>query len=278
MKSSEWNFRTSDDLQLFAREWVPERKPKAIVCLVHGLGEHCGRYTHVGEALCKGGYVMLGFDLRGHGRSEGPRGHTPSFEQIMKDMDGYLEEAEKRFPGHSRFLYGHSLGGILVLNYALRRKPTLAGVIATGSGLRTALEKQKMKVTFAKVMGRLLPKMTLPSGLDPNTISQNPDIVQAYINDPLVHDQISLGMARNLMEAIQWAFAHAPEFPVPLLIMHGVEDRLGFKEGSQEFADLVKKDCTLKLWDGLYHELHNEPERADVFKYIIDWMDLQVKK
>ncbi len=269
--SSTW--QTNDGLQLFAQAWLPESTPRAVVCLVHGLGEHSGRYRHVAAALTEAGYVLLGFDLRGHGRSEGPRGHTPAFKAFMDDIDQLLQEAAQRFPHLPLFLYGHSLGGILVLNYALRRQPELAGVIATGSGLRTALEHQTAKLALVQVLGRILPTVTLPSGLNPQDLSRDPDVVRAYVNDPLVHDRLSLGAARGLLKAIRWAFEHATEFPVPLLLMHGRADRLGSAKGSQEFADLVQGDCTLKLWDGLYHEIHNELEQQQVFETMIAWLE-----
>lgn len=276
MNAFDWVWKSHDGLDMFAQGWAPE-KPKAVICLTHGLGEHSGRYAHVGATFARAGYVVLGLDLRGHGRSGGQRGHAPSFEHFMKDLDGFLAEIRQRYPGLPLFLYGHSLGGILVLNYILRRKPDLHGVVATASGLRTALELQSDKVMLAKVLGTLVPAASLPSGLEPKTISRDPQVVSAYINDPLIHYRVSLGMGKDLLAASAWAIAHAHEFPLPLLIMHGTADRLGFKEGSQEFAARVPKDCTLKLWDGLYHEIHNEPEQDEVFKFTLAWLDERLK-
>lgn len=279
MKTQEWNWQTHDGLQVYSKEWKPEGKPKAVVCLVHGLGEHVGRYEHVGKVLAEAGYALLGADLRGHGKTEGQRGHSPSYEVFMQDIDGLLREAAKRYPGVPVFLYGHSLGGILVLNYALRRKPAIQGVISTGAGLRTALEQQKMKVFLAKVLGSIMPTGSMASGLDPNSISLDPAVVEAYIHDPLVHNRISFAMGKHSLAAIAWIFSHASEFHIPLLIMHGRKDQLGYPQGSQEFAGLIPKElCTLRLWDGLTHEIHNEPEKAEVFKVMVDWLDAQIKK
>jgi len=274
MDMFEWTFKSSDGLDLYARGWAPKGKPKAMVALIHGLGEHVGRYAHVGAALTEKGYALLGFDLRGHGKSGGPRGHLPSFEAFMTDIDRFLEETAERYPGLPQFLYGHSLGGILVLNYALRRKPRLAGVISTAAGLRTALEEQKVKVIMARILGTLMPTMTLASGLDPKTLSRDPAVVQAYISDPLVHDRMTLGFGKIMLTAIPWTFEHAGELQLPLLIMHGTKDMLGYPRGSQEFAGLAPKErVTLKMWDGFYHEIHNEPEKAEVFKVMLDWLD-----
>ena len=278
MKSFESSWENKEGIKFYVRGWEPNKKPKAVVALVHGLGEHVGRYAHVGEAFTRADYALIGFDLRGHGKSSGPRGHTPSFEAFMQDIDGFLAETEKRYPKLPRFLYGHSLGGILVLNYALRRKPKLAGVISTAASLRTALEEQRFKVMLARVLGALLPTTAIPSGLDPKTLSRDPVVVQAYVDDPLVHDRMTLGFGRIMLSVLPWTFEHAHEFPVPLLIMHGGNDMLGYPRGSQEFASLVPRDCTLKIWDGLYHEIHNEPEQTKVFKTMIQWMDARLKK
>ncbi|MEW5830876.1 MAG: lysophospholipase [Chloroflexota bacterium] len=272
MQSFEYAWQSADGVPFYGQGWMPEA-PKAVVCLVHGLGEHSGRYAHMGKAYAGAGYALLGFDLRGHGKSGGVRGHAPSFEAFMQDIDRLLEEAGNRYPGLPRFIYGHSLGGILTLNYALRRKPDVKGVITSAAGLRTAIELQKGKVFLARVFGSVIPSVVIPSGLDPNTISRTPEVVQRYVSDPLVHDKLSFGMGKSVMGAIAWAFEHAPEFQAPLLVMHGTADQLGFASGSREFASKVKGDCTFKAWEGLSHELHNEPEQAQVFEYTVAWMD-----
>src|SRR5690349_10378484 len=169
MKHFETKWTTHDGLKIFAQGWEPDaRAPKAVICLVHGLGEHTSRYAHVAEAFGRDGYAMFGFDLRGHGRSEGSRGHFSSIEAVMQDIDLLFEETRKRYPGLPLLLYGHSLGGILVLHYALKRKPNVKGVIATSPGLHTALENQPAKLLAAKVLGAVIPAVSLPSGLDSN--------------------------------------------------------------------------------------------------------------
>ena len=128
---------------------------------------------------------------------------------------------------------------------------------------------------MAKILGSLVPAMTVPSGLDPTTISRDPEVVKKYVNDPLVHDKTSLGLGKSSLSAIDFCFAHAKEFVPPLLIMHGKADKLTYASGSEDFAKLASetnKDVTLKLWDGLYHEIHNEPEKAEVFKVMVEWL------
>ncbi|GAG77006.1 unnamed protein product [marine sediment metagenome] len=146
MKHSEFEFKTFDGLSLFAQSWQPESQPQAVICLIHGMGEHSGRYAHVADRLTKAGYTIFTFDLRGHGKSEGPRGHTPSYEALMQDISSLLEVANKQFPQLSSFLYGHSLGGNLVLNYILRHQPQLEGVIVSDPWLRLAFEPPRFKL------------------------------------------------------------------------------------------------------------------------------------
>lgn len=274
MKNVELKWLSMDGLEIFAQSWEPDgRMPKAVVCLVHGLGEHTSRYAHVGEAFSKEGYALFGADLRGHGRSGGARGHINSIDDFMQDIDVLIGQARSCYEGRPLFLYGHSLGGVLVLYYGLKRKPALAGVIATSSGLHTALENQPVKVMAAKLLGSLLPAATISSGLDPKSISRGAEVVQAYINDPLVHYRVSLGFGKIMLGVTQWTLEHAGEFPAPLLLMHGRADVLAFPSSSIEFAESLKEKCTLKLWEGAYHELHNEPEQAEVFKTMTIWMD-----
>ncbi|MBL8077225.1 MAG: lysophospholipase [Anaerolineales bacterium] len=278
MKHFETKWMTQDGIEIFGQGWEPDsRETKAVICLVHGLGEHTSRYAHVAEAFGKDGYAMFGFDLRGHGRSAGPRGHFPSIEAVMKDIDLLFEQARKRYPGLPLLLYGHSLGGILVLYYSLQNKPNVKGVIATSSGLRTALENQPAKIMAAKVLGSLIPAVSLPSGLDANAISRTREVVETYKNDPLVHDKVSLGFGKVMLGVTKWTLEHAGEFSLPLLLMHGKADTIAFPAGSIEIASALKDRSTLFLWDDAFHELHNEPERAEVFKTMLIWMDARLK-
>lgn len=270
------NTDMNDDVTFYMQGWEPERKPKAIVCLIHGLGEHTGRYAHVGKALNDAGYALFGFDLRGHGQTGGPRGHFPSLDVVMQDIRQFFAFQKQNHPNIPVFLYGHSLGGLLTLSYVIQHPEGIKGVIVTGSALRSALQEQKGKIAMARILGTLAPAMTIPSGLEAAAISRDQKVVDAYVNDPLVHDKTSLGLGKAALTAIDLCFAHAKEFKPPLLIMHGKMDRLTYPSGSEDFAKLAgetNKDVTLKLWEGLYHEIHNESEQAEVFKVMIEWMD-----
>lgn len=282
MITFETKWEDRDGLIFYVRGWEPNSKrPRAVIALIHGLGEHTGRYLHVGKTMTDTGYAFVGFDLRGHGRTGGSRGHFPSFETAMRDMREFFKFLVQRYPDIPHFLYGHSLGGLLSLAYALQYHNGLSGVIVTGAGLRSPLQEQKAKVAMANLLGSLLPTVTVSSGLDAATISRDQDVVKKYVNDPLVHDKTSLGLGKSLIQAIEFCFTHAKEFKPPLLIMHGVADKLTYPSGSEDFARLAgenNKDVTLKLWDGLYHEIHNEPEKVEVLKVMIDWLEKHLER
>jgi acylglycerol lipase len=270
-----------DGTAFYIQGWQPKnREPKALVALMHGLGEHTARYAHVGKVMTEAGYALVGFDLRGHGKSGGARGHASSLDAYMRDIRQFFHLMVQRYPDIPHFLYGHSLGGLLSLAYAIQYSTGLKGVIVTGAALRSSLQKQKAKIALVKVLGSIVPTMTIPSGLDPVTISRDPQVVQAYINDPLIHYSTSLGFGKAALIAIDLCFARAREFSVPLLMIHGKADKLTYPSGSEDFAKLVGEagsDVTLKVWDDLYHEIHNEPEKAEVFKLMIEWLDKHLK-
>jgi acylglycerol lipase len=274
MKHFESGWQNKEGLKFYLQGWEPQQSPKAVVALIHGLGEHTGRYTHVGEAFNRAGYALIGFDLRGHGKSGGPRGHFPSLQAVMRDISEFFTFLHGRYSKDIPFfIYGHSLGGLLTLTYTLHNQPDVKGVVVSGPGLRSALQEQKFKIMLAKVLGSVVPQLTLPSGLDPKTISRDPRVVEAYINDPLVHDKTSMGFGKSALAAIDFVFENASRFPVPLLVMYGSEDKLSYPSGGQDFVKLVPGDVTFKLWAGLYHEIHNDPEKAEVLKTAIEWMN-----
>jgi alpha-beta hydrolase superfamily lysophospholipase len=274
-----FTFKSKDNLSLLGRAWmVPSGQPKGIVNLVHGLGEHSGRYAHVGEALVDAGYHMAGFDLRGHGLSEGKRGHTPDLSHMMDDIDIFLKESAYRLGGDvPAFLYGHSLGGLLVLNYGLRRDSDLAGIIATSPALRTTTSTPKAKVALAKLMAMLIPSFTLSNGLETDALSRDAAVVKAYRDDVYVHDKISAKLGLILLEHGAYLLEHADEWDAPLLLMHGTADRICSYKASQEFAKSAGDNVNLVLWKDYYHETHNDIGKEKVISKLIHWLDERVQ-
>jgi alpha-beta hydrolase superfamily lysophospholipase len=278
MHHFEFRWKAEGSLELFGQGWQTEGQSKATISLVHGLGEHSGRYSHVAQCLNQAGYVLIAFDLRGHGKSLGKRGHSKSYGVLMGDIAQFLKETETRYPGRPHFLYGHSLGGNLVLNYALRHCPQLAGVIATGPGLRPGFVPPAWKVALGKAMYNLWPSLSMANGFDREGFSRDPDVLRAYNNDPLVHDRVTAHLGVDILRSGQWAVDHAPEFPLPLLLMHGGADRITSAQATQEFAARAGDCCTLKIWDGFYHEIHNEPEKEQVFAYLLGWLESKMPR
>jgi alpha-beta hydrolase superfamily lysophospholipase len=278
MQQIEFSWKTKDGLNLYAKEWKPDGAVKAVVALVHGLGEHIGRYDHVAEAFGKEGFAMVGFDQRGHGKSDGIRGYETSYDTIMDDITQNIQNAKDRYPGLPVFLYGHSLGGNLVLYYGLTRKPELKGIIATSPGLATAEPLPPALMLMSKVMYRLAPSMKIKNGLALDGLSHDPEVAKKYIADSLVHPFISPRLALDMLNAGQYCIDHAAEFPLPLLLMQGTADRLVSPKKTKEFAAAAPlSKITYKEWSDHYHELHNEPDKAAVIATMVDWMNLELK-
>jgi len=277
MNISESKQASKDGITFHNRTWESDGKAKAVVALVHGIGEHIGRYEHVAGALTNAGYTLAGYDTRGNGKSTGRRGHIPSYDTLMDDIGAFISMLGEKYSGQPIFLYGHSQGGNQVINYALRRHPKIAGVIATGPWLKLAFEPPVIKVALGRFMNNIIPSFTQSTGLDTKGLSHDAEVVRLYDNDPLGHDKISARLFVGMYEAGLWALGHAPELALPLLLMHGGADPITSAEASRQFADKAGSNVTLRIWDGLYHEIHNEAEQGEVFKVMIGWLDGHLK-
>lgn len=270
---AEWKWKTRDGLNLYARSWTPEGPAKAIICLIHGHGEHVNRYNHVGAAYAEAGYAVQGYDLRGHGQSEGLRGHTLSYQALMNDISDFLADARKRHPGLPVFIHSHSMGGNQTMNYCLQNPDAgLRGVIVTSPWLKLLSKPRGLLLFLLKIVNIIYPTYTQASGLDPKGVSRDAVEVQKYIDDPLVHDQISVRLFSVMEDHARYALAHANELKIPMLLIHGKGDPISSYTGSKEFAQKAGSIVTLRIWDDLYHETHNEPEKQEVIRAMIDWV------
>jgi len=247
---------------------------RAAVVLVHGLGEHCGRYEHVAQAFVSDGLYVLGFDQRGHGRSPGKRGLIPSYDQPLEDLTVALERAQADAPSLPLFLYGHSLGGLEVLHYSLVRKPELHGVIATSPALMVSTST--LNRLMAGLMKHLAPNMIVANGLDASALSRDPQVGQAYLQDPLVHDKVSVRLGSYMMDMGRYVLDHASEWSLPLYLAHGTADRICQFEGSAQFAAHAGAKVTFHPWERLYHETHNELNKDEVIQAMLDWINAQL--
>lgn len=272
----QFNIETLDGLKLHGQSWIPEDQTRAVVCLVHGLGGHSGRYAHVAQVFTQAGFALMALDLRGHGRSEGKRGHAPSYTVLMDDLYQLLEKAKEQYPETPVFLYGHSLGGNLVIHYALKRMVKLNGIIATSPLFRTTAPPPVHKIYLLRMMYRLWPSLTISSGLEESAFSRDALIMEAYDNDPLVHDRVSVRLGLDMLRAGMWNMRHAADLSCPMLVMHGKADRITSAKASLEFSLRAGDLCSMKLWNDCYHELHNEPDRQNVFDFMLGWIADQI--
>ncbi len=252
----------------------PGENTRAVVLLVHGLGEHVQRYNYWAGLFKKEGIGFVGVDLPGHGRSEGRRGNIASFKVLDEMLDILINSCRQTFPGIPLYIYGHSLGGGIVLNYLVRKNPRLKGAIVTSPWLRLSFEPSKSKVMLASVMRFILPGLTQPSGLIVSDISHDAAEVEKYKNDTLNHGKISVSLFHSTVTAAAYTLEHAADLKINTLLLHGSDDRITSPDGSRLFASGNPR-VELKIWDGGFHELHNEPFKEDVFKYILSWINKQ---
>lgn len=282
MKHIEWSWFDAAGVSIYAQGWLPELPtqslPRAVVLLQHGLGEHSGRYGHVAQFFTDNNIVLLANDRAGHGKSGGKRGHIAKYEYTLQEIEQLHTEATRRFPKVPVFLYGHSMGGGIVLNYLLRKKnSSIRGIIATAPALRPAFEPAKLVLLLGKVMRSIYGGFVQGNQLDVTKISRDAAVVAAYKNDSLVHDRLSAETGLGLLEWGEYALAHVSEVSIPLLLIHGSADGLTSLAATQEFASRAKGDVTLRVLDGLYHEVHNEPEQKQVLEDMVRWVSTHLK-
>ncbi len=191
--------------------------------------------------------------------------------EAVADVADLVAHARSEYPGLPVFVYGHSLGGLISMTYTVQRQPDIAGLVASAPALDSELREQKVKFAMANLLGGLLPSIAIPTGLDPEGVSRDPEVVAAYKADPLVHDKGSFGLAKQTFSAMDAMMAQTG-FPVPLLIIHGTADRLTVPSASKVFTEQITGDVTLIEYEGMYHEPHNEPEQAEVFEDVLAWL------
>ena len=268
----DFNIKLSNGQVLKGMIQSPGEDTKAVVVLVHGLGEHVHRYEYWAELFKKEGIGFAGVDLPGHGRSDGRRGYIKSYRLTDEMIDILLGSCRQTFQGIPIYLYGHSLGGGIVLDYLLRVNPRIKGAIVTSPWLRLSFEPPRAKVILASIMKNILPGLVQPSGLNVRHISHDDKVVENYETDPLVHGKISVSLFDSAMKAAKYSLDNASELKIPTLIIHGSEDLITSPQGSRDFAAKTDK-VELKIWENGYHELHNEHFKDDVFKFISEWIN-----
>ena len=267
----DFNIKLSDGKVLNGYISSPGENTRAVIIMVHGLGEHIRRYSQLSEKLKDSGIGFTGVDLPGHGKSDGRRGHIKSYLVVKEMIDILIRTTAHTFPGIPLLLYGHSLGGGIVLDYILKNKPRIKGAIVTSPWLKLSFEPPKSKLVLASVMKFILPGLVQPSGLNADHISHDREVVERYKSDPLIHDKLSVSLFDSAMKAAEYSLKHASELEIPILLLHGSDDMITSPDGSRDFASKNSKTM-LRIFEGGYHELHNEPIREEVFDTIISWI------
>lgn len=265
-------FKVADNLELYEQCWRPE-DPIAAVVVVHGYAEHSGRYGWVASQLVTQGFAVYAFDLRGHGNSPGDRVFVRSFDDYFADLEIFLQRIQTKEPGKPLLLLGHSMGGAISALFTIRKKPGLHGLVLSSAALATSDDISPLLARVAPVISWLLPK--LPTVLlDSSAISRDPEVVRRYKTDSLIYQgRIPARTSAEILRAIAEIQSRAHEMDLPLLLLHGTADRLTNVEGSKTvYANASAKDKSLKLYNGFYHELLNEPERAQVLSDITSWL------
>ena len=270
------SLRTADGLALHLRHW-PGEAPRGQVLIVHGLGEHIDRYDGVARSLNARGWSVSGYDQRGHGRSEGPRGAIAQDHSLCADLGAVIDAV--RAPG--RFvLLGHSLGGLLTARFvaealaaapAAWSRPVDALVLSSPA---LDLGMNALQKLLLAVLGPLAPGLAVNNGLKPAWISRDPAVVRAYVNDPLVHDRVTPRLVRFILDAGARVLSSAPQWTVPTLLMWAGSDRCVAPRGSAAFAAAAPPSMVqAQVFAPLYHEIFNEPERAQVLARLHAWLE-----
>jgi alpha-beta hydrolase superfamily lysophospholipase len=245
---------------------------RAALLVVHGHGEHSGRYGNVVNCLVPAGYAVYAFDLRGHGRSPGPRGHVNRFDEYGQDARAFLGRVCEQEPGRPIFMFGHSLGGLIGLHTVLHDSSGLAGIVASGPLLCGAPVSPALLLT-AKVLSNIWPRFSQKTGLDVTALSRDAAVVDAYVADPLVHSQGTARLSTEVATAVEWCHAHAAELKLPVFIIHGGADRLCAPEGSRRFSEQVTApDRRRREYEGYYHEMHNDVGKERVLADVDAWL------
>lgn len=267
-----YEWKSKDNKNLFGQSWTPDAPAKNTVLMVHGLGEHSGRYERWAELFVDSGLNFIAIDIRGHGKSEGKRGHARSMDHLLNDIDVLFDQALVLFPDTNLILYGHSMGGNLVLNYIINRNRQVKALIVTSPWLKLTKPPADFILSIARFLKKFLPVLLIPNGLNSDDISHDPEICRNYTKDPLNHNKISLKMFFEIHDGGLHALRNIYKINSPFLIMHGKADNITSYRASESYVQNTNNRTHLKLWEGQYHELHNEIIYKDVFEYIINWM------
>jgi acylglycerol lipase len=271
-KHEEWQFQGKDGLSLYAQAWTPA-EARASMIVVHGLGEHSGRYLNVVNHFGPKGFAVYGYDHRGFGKSAGTRAFTASFDDFLDDLDTFVGDVRARRPGEKIVVVGHSMGGLIVLRWAALRSPDVAAVVSSGAALVPGASVSKAKIAAARILSRLSPTLAMANEVDPADLSHDQAVVKAYEDDPLVLRKITARLGYEILRSMGETLAAAGRVRTPLLLLHGEADALVNPSGTRLFFEATQApDKRLHVYPGLFHEIFNENGKEKVFQDMEGWL------
>ncbi len=268
----------TDGLRLYMRRHELANA-RGEILITHGFGEHSGRYGALTDHLIDHNYSVTAYDHRGHGLSDGLPGHVESFGEYDEDLARMIQSVRSRSQVNPLFLIGHSMGGLIALRYAARNSGTLAGAIISAPLIEVAVPVPAHKLMIARVGARMAPRMRLDNEINPSNLSRDPEVGRAYAADPLVNRKVSAKWFAEATRAMQEVAEWAPQIKVPILVMHGTDDRLASVDATRRmFERIGSSDKELAIYPGYYHELFNEPEKQELFGRVTEWLDQRARE
>jgi len=276
MEHVEGHFPGVGDLELYYQAWLPEAEPRGVVALVHGVGEHSGRYFNVVGPLVEAGYAVYGYDHRGHGKSPGPRVHIHSWSEYRDDLVTFLALIAEEQPGRPVVLYAHSMGSLVALDYLMQQPDGLAGAIISGTATEPVGVGSPAIAKTAKVLSRITPRLSVSLKIDPSSLTGDPEALEIYHADPLLTGRATVRWGAESLDTVDRVKAGMHQVDLPLLILHGAEDPLNHPDGSRALhAAAAHPDKTLRLYPGAHHEPHNDFGHEQLAADVMEWLDRQ---
>ncbi len=273
MNHIEGNFKGVRNTDIYYQGWLPEGDVKAVLLVVHGLGEYCGRYMNVVNHFVPLGYAVYGLDHIGHGKSGGAREFIERFADFTDTLEIYYDMVKGWQADKPIFLLGHSMGGLITSYYLLDHQADFKGAVISAPSIKVSDNISQATITLGKILSVLTPKAGLLA-LDASGVSRDPKVVDAYVNDPLVfHGKTPARLAAELLKAMMRVTAEVEKITLPFIVLQGSEDKLVDPGGAQMLYDRASsQDNTIQVYQGLYHEVFNEPERARVLGDVETWL------
>lgn len=276
MEATLTTFTASDGTSLYYEWWLPDA-PKAILVVVHGLGDHSGRYGPLIRFFAQHNIGVCLYDMRGHGRSGGVRGHFDRMQTLLSDLAVFLKLIQQRSTDVPLFLIGHSFGGLVALNYVVRFSKQVAGLLLSSPCIKPLVEIANWKKALSRKAHRFLPRLKVDGKIDPHMLSHDPDVVSRYMEDDLVVRQFSVKVGHELLKAVDIVMALAPRIYVPSMFMHAGEDAICDKQATRQFYSRVSVGCkTFRVFENMYHELFNEIGKDEVFATMLGWIEAEL--